>query len=305
MDLENIVTPIDVKMLEKLLRQSNYNIEESEYLIEGLSSGFSLEFQGNMKVKKTAPNLHLRVGTKLQLWNKMMTEVEAKRFAGPFKEIPFEYYVQSPVGLVPKDNVTKTRLIFYLSYPRSGDSVNSGIPHEKCMVTYPSFDNAVKLCLRAGRGCKMAKSDMSRAFRNVPLKKNQWFLLVMKAEHPVSGVTYYFVNRCLPFGSSISCAIFQRVSNAIAHIVSHKTKEDLVNCLNDYFFAALLQGWCDDQVKIFLEVCEQIKFPVAEEKTVWSSTLMVFLGLLLDSERQVVCIPKEKLDKAKQLIGFF
>ena len=31
-----------------------------------------------------------------------MKEVKAKRFAGPFKNIPFENYIQSPIGLVPK-----------------------------------------------------------------------------------------------------------------------------------------------------------------------------------------------------------
>ena len=173
------------------------------------------------------------------------------------------------------------------------------------MVVYPSFDEAVQLCINAGKGCKMAKSDMSRAFRNVPLKKNQWFLLVMKAEHPITGVTYYFIDKCLPFGSSISCAIFQRVSNTIVHIVKWKTKKGLVNYLDDYFFAALYKAWCDGQVDIFLEICEAINFPVAEKKTVWGSTLMTFLGMLLDSENQLVCVPVEKIRRAQELIRFF
>ena len=33
-----------------------------------------------------------------------MKEVEAKHYAGPFKTIPFENFIQSPIGLVPKDN---------------------------------------------------------------------------------------------------------------------------------------------------------------------------------------------------------
>ena len=77
-----------------------------------------------------------------------MAEVKLGRFAGPFDKPPLEYFVQSPIGLVPKDKGLKTRFIFHLSYPRSGNSVNSGIPKELCTVKYPDFDEAVKLCLR-------------------------------------------------------------------------------------------------------------------------------------------------------------
>ena len=173
------------------------------------------------------------------------------------------------------------------------------------MVKYPNFDEAVKICLLAGKNCKMAKSDMSRAFRNVPLRKDQWVLLVMKAEHPITKKWYYFVDKCLPFGSSIICAIFQRVSNAEAHVVKYRTKKDLINYLDDYFFAALLKACCDNQVLVFLQVCSEINFPVAEEKTVWGSTLMTFLGMLLDSENQLLCIPVDKVSRARDLIRFF
>ena len=47
------------------------------------------------------------------------------------------------------------------------------------------------------------KSDMSMAFRNVPLKIVDFKFLVLKAEHPVTGKVWYFVDKCLPFGSSI------------------------------------------------------------------------------------------------------
>ena len=43
-------------------------------------------------------------------------------------------------------------------------------------------------------------------------------------------------------------------------------------------------------------------FPVALEKTHWATDLLVFLGLLLDTKNQVICIPKEKLDKALELL---
>ena len=196
-----------------------------------------------------------------------MKEVELGRYAGPYEDPPFESFVQSPIGLVPEDKGTKTRLIFHLSYPRSGDSVNSGIPKESCTVKYPDFDQAVKLCIDERVNCHLGKSDMSSAFRHVPLACDQWWLLVMMTMHPITRKIFYFVNKCLPFGAAISCAIFRAVSDAIAWIVACRTKKPNVNYLDDYLFASALKSMCDYQIRIFLEVCEQIRFPVAMEKT--------------------------------------
>ena len=306
LDLENIITPVNPDNFDRLLKESGYNDQKRKFLIDGFRNGFSLEYSGELKrVRREAPNLKLRVGSKTQLWNKVMNEVELGRFAGPFAEPPFEFFVQSPIGLVPKDKDKKTRLIFHLSYPKNGESVNSGIPHEKCTVKYPDFEEVVKLCLHEGVGCSIGKSDMSSAFRHVPMAKDQWYLLVMKACHPTTGETMYFVDKCLPFGSSISCAIFQAVSDAIAWIAEYKTKKKNVNYLDDYLFAAALKAACDRQIQVFLDICEEINFPVALEKTFWGEEMMTFLGMLLDSKRQIVCIPLDKLTKALNWIEYF
>ena len=184
-------------------------------------------------------------------------------------------------------------------------SVNRGIPEEICSVKYPSFDEAVRLCLQEGKCCYVAKSDMSRAFRNVPLRKDQWYLLVMKVRHPKMCKIYYFVDKCLPFGSSISCAIFQRFSDAIAYLVKARTKKQNVNYLDDFLFASLMRKWCNEQVSAFLRICELVKFPVTLEKTVWGCTLMTFLGMLLDMENQLICIPLDKINKSLDMIDYF
>ena len=62
---------------------------------------------------------------------------------------------------------------------------------------------------------------------------------------------------------------------------------------------------CNNQIKMFIKVCSQIKFPVSLEKTFWQTMLLVFLGLLLDTVNQIVCIPKEKVEKAVEMVDFF
>ena len=305
MDLKNIVTPVKVKEFRHLLVQSGYDRTKTNYLVNGFKNGFSLEYKGPRRVRKQAPNLKLTVGSKIELWNKIMKEVKDKRYAGPFKEIPFRHYIQSPVGLVPKDKGKKTRLIFHLSYPKDGDSVNSGIPEDLCKVTYPDFMEAINLCVKAGQNCFCAKSDMSMAFGNIPLNRKSWCYLVLKAEHPVTSEVCYFVDKCLPFGASISCAIFQEFSNAIAHLVTFRTSKPLVNYLDDFFFTALCKAACDGQVQVFLDICSHICFPVSLEKTYWGTHLLTFLGLLIDTIIQLICIPLDKLNKAKEMLKHF
>ena len=173
-DLENVISPVKVEVLQQLLRETNYNNKEIEFLVDGFTNGFDIGYRGDMNVKRRSPNLKLRVGSQVVPWNKIMKEVGLGRYAGPFAEdaIPFKYYIQSPVGLVPKDGGRDTRLIFHLSFPRSGSSVNSETPREMTKVTYCDFADAIKLCLKAGKHCKLSKSDMKSAFRNLGIKNS-------------------------------------------------------------------------------------------------------------------------------------
>ena len=303
--MENIATPVDAAQFKRLLVESNYDKASTNKIVDGFTNGFSLQYQGDKLVKRTAPNLPLHIGTKFDVWEKVMKEIQAKRFAGPYESIPFEYFVQSPIGLVPKDKGTKTRLIFHLSYPKTGDSVNTGIPKDLCSVQYPEFDLAIRRCIEEGIDCSIARSDFCFAFRNVPLDRSSWPFLVLKAEHPVTHKVFYMVDKCLPFGSSISCALFQEISGAIAHVVVYRTNKPIVNYLDDYLFIAAIKVWCDAQVRVFIEICTLIRFPVSMDKTFWGTNRLTFLGMLIDTLNQMVCVPADKVEKARELLEYF
>ena len=170
-------------------------------------------------------------------------------------------------------------------------------------VHYCDFNDAIKRCMEEGVCCFVAKSDMKSAFRNLGIKRNQWNLLILMAKNPLDGQIYYFIDKCLPFGAAISCSHFQRVSDAIAFLATHRSKGKIpINYLDDYFFAALMKSACNWQVQNFLDICQEIKFPVSMEKTFWGTNMLTFLGLLIDTIRQLVCIPADKVKRAQELI---
>ena len=81
-----------------------------------------------------------------------------------------------------------------------------------------------------------------------------------------------------------------------------KTHKDLVNYLDDFFFADMMKMICNSQVKLFLDVCDRISFPVSLEKTFWGTVKLDFLRLLIDTINQCVCISVDKVVRAVNLI---
>ena len=312
-DLDNVVTPVKALVLENLLREANYNPKKISKLVKGFTKGFSIGYRGPKKVRRFSPNLKLTVGSETVLWNKVMKEVKLKRFAGPYPidKPPFEHFIQSPIGLVPKDNGKDTRLIFHLSYPKGGaTSVNANTPKRYTKVKYPDFSDAIKVCLSEGKSCFISRSDLKSAFRGLGVRKRYWKYLLMKARNPLDKKWYLFVDKCVPFGNAASCKLFQEFSDCLAHLVQFRThsrtmaKKRVTNYLDDFLFVALLKYFCDAQCQHFLDICAEINFPVALDKTFWGSNRMTFLGFLIDTVDQIVCVPVEKIAKGMNMIRY-
>ena len=62
----------------------------------------------------------------------------------------------------------------------------------------------------------------------------------MKAQDPLTKEWRYFIDKWLPFGASISCALFQKFSDALCHIVEYHTNSNkkITNYLDDFLFIA-------------------------------------------------------------------
>ena len=269
-----------------------------------------------MRRTDTSENIPLKIGNSTVLWNKIMKEVKAGRYAGPFQHIPFDNYMQSPIGLVPKAK-NKAKLIFHLSYQfKSGlGSLNSNTPKEKCSVKYRDLDYAIRTCIELLQNLPTdqpifyTKSDLVSAFRILPCKIDNFKWLVMKAVNPKTGEIVYFVDKCLPFGASISCALFQEFSNALQHItqfaINRNTRRVMTNYLDDFLFIAAMLMSCNAQVLKFLKICEDIGCPVSLKKTEWATPMIIFLGILLDGINRCLCIPIDKKIKAVNLLSSF
>ena len=80
---------------------------------------------------------------------------------------------------------------------------------------YQSSEAAVQMVTHQGPGAFMAKEDFKSAFCNVPIHYEDPNLLGIKVQGQ------FFIDCSLPFGASISCAIFEDIATLI-HWIAEK-----------------------------------------------------------------------------------
>ncbi len=285
-------SPVKVETLLPLLEQYP-NKKAAKLLADGFQFGFRLGFIGE-RMGMDAPNLKSISQMEDKAMEKINKEVKLGRIAGPFKTKPLPNLRISPIGLVPKAEPGKVRMIHHLSYPR-GDSLNDGIDRAYCSVQYTQFDEAVHTVVGVGQGALMAKKDIESAFRLLPVHPSDFDLLGMKL-----GDSYY-VDKALPMGASCSPALFETFSTFLEWAArSAAASDNIVHFADDY----LLAGRDDDSnmscarlVRVFEQVCEHLGVPLAEEKSIAPTTKIVYLGIQIDSIRQSLSIPQEKLER--------
>ena len=272
-----------------------YDESLSSFLSKGLNFGFRLGFEG-ARVPFSSPNLKSAIQNPSVMNTKILKEVNCGRISGPYISPPFPTLRISPIGLQPKKTPGDFRMIHHLSYP-PGSSVNSGIPDDKCSVSYTTVDAAIRAIKRCGRGAFMAKTDIQSAFRILPVHPDDYDLL---------GFCWngqYYYDKCLPMGCSSSCRIFEAFSSALEWAARTKLRiSEIEHILDDFFIVGPDMPSCKLSLDTFIAMCNEVGVPLAPDKTLGPATVLSFLGIELDSIALEARLPSDKLDKARSEI---
>lgn len=287
-------TPVNRHKLEEYLK----HYSQRDFLIQGFTDGFHIQYTGPRHFRDSK-NLTSIIQNPHIAQQKIRKELEMQRIGGPFDTPPFTNMQISPLGLVPK-NGGDFRLIHHLSYPEN-QSINHYIPQSECSVHYSCIDDAAAIVAVLGQGTLLAKSDIKSAFRLVPVNPTDFELLGFRFQNK------YFFDKMLPFGASISCAIWEKFATALHWITQNQSRNpNLLHYLDDFLFAGPPKSKvCIDTLSVFKSVCSDIGVPIAEEKTTAPSTNIIFLGIEFDTQLMVMRLPKEKLIKIKSTIQSF
>ena len=294
LDNNNIVTPIHVDALEDALR-GHPNPSFVLKLCSDLRSGARLGYDGPRQSKFS--NLKSAIDNPTIVSNNLAKEVAYGHTAGPFTNPPFANLQVSPIGIVPKKHSDKFHTIFHLSFPKTGESINSFI-EDDFSLQYIKIDDAIAALIRLGRGPYLAKTDIESAFRQFPVQPEDWELLGMYWNN-----SYYF-DKVLPFGLRSAPYIFNQLSDALEWILLNKCFISYVGHILDDFLimepatlAGLPSQACQTSLSNMLLTFNTLGVPIAEHKTEGPSLIIEFLGIILDSQKMEARLPPDKLNR--------
>ena len=81
-------------------------------------------------------------------------------------------------------------------------------------------------------------------------------------------------------------------------------RQESVHYLDDFLIVAHpASNQCRDDLRRLLDVFTHLRVPIAEDKLEGPTTSLWFLGIELDSDRMVLCLPQEKLSKLHILLA--
>lgn len=285
----NLPTPIRPDRLEAWL--DGYDDVKKCELISGFKEGFDIGYKGTPNSDIHVKNLKSALDNPEAVTSYIEDECKAGRVAGPFSSPPFPVFQINPIGLVPKKTPNKFRMIVDLSSPHDASSVNACIDDEFASVSYASVQDAARLLVAAGPQAFMAKTDIEKAFRLIPLRPDQYHLFCFQWQGK------YYHERVLAMGARSSCKIFQKFSIALEFIAKKHGIRYLVHYLDDFFFISCSFQRCQEDLNLFFFICKDINIPLVPSKTLGPDQIMEFLGLEMNSLEEIIRLPADKLKK--------
>lgn len=204
-------------------------------------------------------------------------ECAAGRYSSPFTPSALEaqigYFATSPLGLVPKPNSSKLRMIQDLSFPRnnpSTPSINSFINSDDFPTAWGTFSSTVDLILSLPPGCRAATFDISAAYRITPVRPDQQNFTCIHWK----GMVY--VDRAACFGLASSAGVFGAVADMLVAIYQASGYRALTKWVDDFFVVAFPSDtWSEDD---FVALTGHLGVPWSAEKTRPLAVVQRFTG---------------------------
>lgn len=268
------------------------------YITQGIKEGFRIGFSYDTHkcISSTANLLSARQHPEV-VRDYLLHECSQGRVIGPLDNSLSSFLQINRFGVIPKKNSDRWRLILDLSAPE-GKSVNDGIDHDLCSLSYVSIDNAAEAIVSKGRGAYLAKIDIQSAYRIVPVHPDDRPLLGMSWE----GSLYF--DAVLPFGLCSAPKIFTAIADALQWIVQHAGVPTVLHYLDDFLIISTPNpAQCHHELQQLLSIFSSLQVPVASDKLEGPTTKLTFLGIELDTSSMTKRLPLTKLTELKATLA--
>jgi len=143
-----------------------------------------------------------------------------------------------------------------------------------------------------GRGTNFAKVDIKSTYCIVPV-------------HPLLGMMWegnLFVDCALPFGLRSAPRIFTAIADVLEWREKFEGIPKIMHYLDDFLIISspnLDEG--SRHLHTLLALFDRLMVPVAPEKVEGPAICITFLGIEIDTDQMILCLPLQKLQKLRSM----
>ena len=165
-----------------------------------------------------------------------------------------------------------------------------------CSLKYITIEQVAKKAVLLGKGSLIAKIDIKSAYR---------LILVAPADRHYLGMRWKgdtYVDAKLPFGLRSAPKIFNAVADALEWCIASEGVEVIYHYLDDFtVLGPLDSAQCSRNLGTFKTVCRELDITLASEKQAGPTTVIEFLGIIIDTFQQELRLPADKLEQLQHL----
>ena len=164
-------------------------------------------------------------------------------------------------------------------------------------MAYSTIDDVARIVAQLGPGALLAKVDIEAAYRLIPVHPQDHPLQAMRWD----GQTY--VDPMLPFGLRAAPKIFNAVADTLSWHLHREGIPHILHYLDDYIIIAPPNSTlCQSYLAILDRECASLQVPIAAHKRDGPTTVITFLGIVIDTVKGELHLPTDKLKRLQALL---
>ena len=281
-------------------------MEEHMTLIDGLEKVFSM--QCDLVIDETKIYPHLRSATEHPkvIEDLIEKEVAAGRYLGPFQQHEVEEmlgpFVANPLGTVKKAS-GGYRVIEHLSFSNSDTtpSVNEKTNIENIETNWFGIAEMIDLIIKAPEGAQGATVDWENAFRNCPIRQEDWKYGVFEWNGKL------WIDLAAKFGAKSSTGIFELPNRAFVIICVNKGYGIIIYWVDDLMVCRIPirkdgDKWVyDTTIDDIVDLASDLGIRLPAEKIQDFSDKTTYIGFVWHWEEKAVSVTEKKRNKTREL----
>lgn len=164
-------------------------------------------------------------------------------------------------------------------------------------ISHPNYDQVARAAISLGKGALIAKIDIKSAYRLLPVCPHDRKWLGMRWKDQI------FVDGMLPFGLRSAPKIFNAVADALEWILGQEGIELVFHYLDDFAVVGPPDSpACQEALNTLERVFALLGIPLAMEKRDGPTPIIIFLGIIIDTIRQELRLPADKLARLVAMV---